>query len=67
VIRLAPVERLAVGHIRCPELARQMAHTLAKRLHYPLEQIRVVEAGPLLSTHGGPKVVGVGVVQKPQG
>lgn len=61
---LVPVERLAVGHIRCPELAEQTARLLAEELDFPLEQIRIVEAGPLLSTHGGPKVVGVAVIQE---
>jgi DegV family protein with EDD domain len=59
ILELAPVERLAVGHIRCPDLADKTARLLARRLDFPLEQIRIVEAGPLLSTHGGPKVVGV--------
>jgi DegV family protein with EDD domain len=63
-VDLAPVERLAVAHIRSPELAERTAHVLSHRLEYPLEQIRMVEAGPLLSTHGGPKVVGVVVVQE---
>jgi DegV family protein with EDD domain len=66
IARLAPVERLAVGHIRCPELAEETARLLSARLAFPHEQIRVVEAGPLLSTHGGPKVVGVAVVQEPE-
>jgi DegV family protein with EDD domain len=63
ILRLAPVERLAVGHIRRPELADRTARFLSQQLEYPLEEIRVVEAGPLLSTHGGPKVVGVAVIQ----
>jgi DegV family protein with EDD domain len=63
-VHLVPVERLAVGHIRCPELAEETAHVLSRRLDFPLERIRVVEAGPLLSTHGGPKVVGVLAVQE---
>jgi DegV family protein with EDD domain len=63
-VHLAPVERLAVAHIRCPELAEKTARILSHRLEYPLEQIRMVEAGPLLATHGGPKVVGVVVVQE---
>jgi hypothetical protein len=58
------VERLAVGHIRCPDLADETARLLSQQLVFPLDQIRVVEAGPLLSTHGGPKVVGVAVVQE---
>lgn len=61
---LVPVERLAVGHIRCPELAERTARLLAEELDFSLEQIRIVEAGPLLSTHGGPKVVGVAVIQE---
>jgi DegV family protein with EDD domain len=64
IAQFAPVERLAVGHIRCPELADETARLLSQRLDFPLDQIRVLEAGPLLSTHGGPKVVGVAVVQK---
>jgi DegV family protein with EDD domain len=63
ILQLAPVERMAVGHIRHPELAEKTARILSTRLDFPLEQIRIVEAGPLLSTHGGPKVVGVAVVQ----
>jgi DegV family protein with EDD domain len=64
VLELAPVERLAVGHIRCPDLADETARLLARRLDYPLDRIRIVEAGPLLSTHGGPRVVGVAVVRE---
>jgi len=64
VASFAPVERLAVGHIRCPDLADETARLLSHQLVFPLDQIRVVEAGPLLSTHGGPKVVGVAVVQE---
>jgi DegV family protein with EDD domain len=64
VLQLAPVERLAVAHIRCPELADKTARILSQRLDFPLEEIRIVEAGPLLSTHGGPKVVGVVAVQE---
>lgn len=64
VLQLAPVERLAVGHIRSPKLAVETALNLSSQLGFPLEQIRVIEAGPLLSTHGGPKVVGVAVVQE---
>jgi DegV family protein with EDD domain len=64
VLQLAPVERLVVGHIRHPELADRTARILSKQLDFPLEKIRMVEAGPLLSTHGGPKVVGVAVVQE---
>ena len=63
ILELAPVERLAVAHIRCPELAEETARILSEQLDFPLERIRVVEAGPLLSTHGGPKVVGVAAIQ----
>lgn len=63
-VALAPVERLAVGHIRSPELAEKTAKILAQRMNFPLEEIRLVEAGPLLSTHGGPRVIGVAIVRQ---
>jgi DegV family protein with EDD domain len=64
IIQIAPVERLAVGHIRCPELAERTAFLLSERLGLLLEEIPMFEAGPLLSTHGGPKVVGVVAVRR---
>lgn len=65
VARLKPLESLAVLHIRCEEIAREMAHALAEKLDFPLERILIGEAGPVLAVHGGPHVLGVIVV--PQG
>jgi hypothetical protein len=41
-----------------------MARTLAEMLDFALEDIVLTEAGPVLSTHGGPKVVGMAEWQK---
>jgi DegV family protein with EDD domain len=67
IAQLGSVERLAVVHIRCPELARKMAGALAQDLSVPLEGIQLTETGPLLSTHGGPKVVGMVAVSNQLG
>lgn len=56
---LSSVQSLAVVHVRCVERAQQMADALAERLRFPLDNILLRETGPLLSTHGGPQVVGV--------
>jgi DegV family protein with EDD domain len=56
---LDSVQNLAVVHVRCLERAQKLAGVLAERLGFPLEQILLRETGPLLSTHGGPQVVGV--------
>lgn len=57
--QLGSVQSLAVVHVRCLELAQKLASVLAERLSFPLESILLTETGPLLSTHSGPKVVGV--------
>ena len=56
---LAKLEHLAVVHVRCSELAQGVARALAEKLGFPLEDILLTETGPLLSTHGGPHVIGV--------
>jgi DegV family protein with EDD domain len=61
---LGPPEALAVIHIRHPDVAHDTARTLSERLRYPLEDIVVTETGALLSTHGGPKVIGVASVTR---
>lgn len=64
VAGLRPLERLAVVHTRCAETASKMAHSLAEALDYPLEDIPVIETGPLLSVHAGRGVIGVVAVQQ---
>jgi DegV family protein with EDD domain len=61
---LGSVQQLAVVHVRCLALAEQMAGALAEKLGLPLERIGVIETGPLLSTHSGPKVVGMVAVSQ---
>lgn len=64
IAHLKPVESLAVVHTRSIDVARKVAHDLAEKLDFPLENILVTETGPLLSVHGGPQVVGVAAVQQ---
>ena len=64
IAALGPLERLAVMHTRCPEVARALAHTLAEEQGFPETDIPVVETGPALAVHGGPGVVGVAAVQR---
>jgi DegV family protein with EDD domain len=60
VIGLGPVERLGVidgdAEANASEVARQL------RAHYPDLVIDRGELGPVVGTHGGPGVVGVGVL-----
>jgi DegV family protein with EDD domain len=56
---LESVQGLAVVHVRCRELAEKVAGGLSETLGFPAERILLTETGPLLSTHSGPKVVGV--------
>lgn len=64
VEQLCPIESLAVIHVRCVEIARDLARALAEKLDFPAREILVRETGPALSTHGGPKVIGVAAVQR---
>lgn len=64
IAQLDSLQRLAVVHIRCLELAQKTARALAEDLRIPLESIHLAETGPLLSTHGGPQVVGVIAVSR---
>jgi fatty acid-binding protein DegV len=56
---LESVQSLAVVHVRCRELAEKVASVLSETLTFPAERILLTETGPPLSTHSGPKVVGV--------
>jgi len=65
VLRLQPIESLAVIHVRHPTVAADMAHTLSEQVGFPLQDIVMAETGPALSVHGGPNVIGVILVQRP--
>jgi DegV family protein with EDD domain len=56
---LGSLESLAVVHVRCRGLAERVARALSEALGFPVDRILLTETGPLLSTHSGPKVVGV--------
>lgn len=64
MVKLRPLEQLAVMHTRSAEKAREMADALAEQLGFPREEIHVEETGPVLGVHAGPGVIGVAAVQK---
>jgi DegV family protein with EDD domain len=59
-----PLEKLAVFHTRAPQRASALADTLAEMAGLDRKQIRVVEGGPVLACHAGPKVLGVFLLSK---
>jgi fatty acid kinase fatty acid binding subunit len=67
VVKLSPLGQLAVMHTRCADVARDLAHSLAEKLGLYDRQVLIAEAGPVLSVHAGPGVVGVGAVQQTAG
>jgi DegV family protein with EDD domain len=64
VIKLSPLEQLAVMHTRCAEVAQRLAYSLTEKLGLHDRQVLIAEAGPVLSVHAGAGVVGVGAVQQ---
>ena len=64
VVSLAPLSRLAVVHVRAPDLAQGVAERLAGMLRWSIDQVLVKETGPLLSAHAGPRAVGVVAVRE---
>ncbi len=58
VLSRAPLEKIAVLHTRVPARASTLADTLAEMAGLDREGVRVVEAGPVLACHAGPRVVG---------
>jgi len=60
----APLEKIAVLHTRAPERASAFADTLAEMAGLDRDQIRVVEGGPVLACHAGPKVLGAFLLSK---
>ena len=57
IVRLGPLQSLAVMHIRAPQAARDFADLLAEATHVPRHQIAVNEAGAVLACHGGRGVI----------
>jgi DegV family protein with EDD domain len=56
----APLQEAAVIHTAAPELAEEVRQRLGR--FHPPESILVVEAGPVLGTHAGPRAVGIACV-----
>jgi DegV family protein with EDD domain len=54
----APLEKIGVIHTRVPEMARAFGDTLADMAGLNREEVRVVEVGPVLACHAGPRVLG---------
>jgi fatty acid-binding protein DegV len=59
-----PAEMLIVVHTRCSDEANAFARTEAERVGFPLEQMLINEAGPVLSCHAGPGVVAEVIVEQ---
>ena len=57
IVRLCPLERVAVMHTRREALARQLADELSRFTHIAREQIFVGEPGAMLSCHAGEGVI----------
>ena len=64
IAQVKPFEQLAVIHTRCMDVAKDVANALAEKVAFPLPRIVVAETGPVLSVHGGPKVIGIAGVQQ---
>jgi DegV family protein with EDD domain len=60
----APLERIAILHTRVPEKASAFGDLLAEMAGLEREGVRVVEAGPVLACHAGPRVIGAFVLSK---
>ena len=61
-LSLAPVTRLLIPHTRQHQLAESLADRLAPALNLRRKDVIVQEAGPILSAHVGPGVIGTVVV-----
>ena len=60
-IRRQNVKRAAVGHCTTPDEAESIRERLA--MAFPNVKVHLVRFGPVLGTHGGPGVIGVGVME----
>jgi fatty acid kinase fatty acid binding subunit len=60
VVADGPIERLGVMHADSPTIAAEVESQL--RAHFPEVTIDRGELGPVVGTHGGPGVIGVGML-----
>ena len=54
------VERVGVVHADCLEEAKQLSSAVRERLK--VSEVPVVELGPVIGTHAGPGVIGIGLL-----
>jgi DegV family protein with EDD domain len=61
IIKYQNVKRAAVAHSTTPEEAETIRQRLA--MAFPNVKVHVIRFGPVLGTHAGPGIVGVGVLE----
>ena len=64
IVRRAPAEMLVAVHTRRADEVEPFARALAELIDFPFEQVMIAEAGPALSSHAGPGVIGAAIVQR---
>lgn len=60
-IRQQKVKRAAVGHSTTPDEAESIRQRMA--MAFPNTKVHLIRFGPVLGTHAGPGIVGVGVME----
>jgi DegV family protein with EDD domain len=60
-IRQENVKRAAVGHSTTPDGAESIRERLA--MAFPSVKVHLIRFGPVLGTHAGPGIVGVGLME----
>jgi len=60
-IRVPNVKLAAVGHSTTPDDAESIGERLA--MAFPNVKVHLIRFGPVIGTHGGPGLVGVGVME----
>ena len=61
-VRQQRVKRVAVGHCTTPDDAESIRERLA--MAFPNVKVHLIRFGPVLGTHSGPGIVGVGVMER---
>ena len=64
IIRRGPAEMLTVTHTRLARPAHELAHDLARALDFPVKEVLVAEAGPVLYSLVGPGAIAASIVQR---
>lgn len=63
IIAAGPAERLAVAHSRALDEAEALADELSAALHFPRDEILMVEIGSVLIAHAGQGLLGAGSIR----